>query len=477
MLRVSLVTGSAYPPLMHADTTFLLNGQRVDLTGAEPTQSLLRWLRGRHLTGTKEGCGDGDCGACTVVLVEADQDGVSHFVAVNSCLLPVGLLPGRELLTVEALADGEHLHPAQQALVDHHGSQCGYCTPGFVMSLFAGFHEGELNDHTTEGNLCRCTGYRPIRDATVALREQAGSAPRFEALLAAPRTAVGAARLGSFHSPSTVEGAIALKTQYPEAILFAGGTDLGVNLSRHQRLAATFIALDRIAELKVLDCADHQVRIGAGVSLTRIEKELAGVFPALDELLPWFAARQIRNRTTFGGNLGSASPIGDLAPFLLALDATVECFGSTGRREIAMAEFFVDYRKTARLPDEIITAVVIAHKNATEQGFYKVAKRQTDDISIVAAAFALERDEDGVVRHARLAYGGVAATPIRALAVEAMLLGHRLDAALVEAARLQLTQSFSPISDHRASADYRHALCGTLFTKFMREKLGVEGVA
>ena len=462
---------------MHADTTFLLNGQPVDLAGAEPTQSLLRWLRGRHLTGTKEGCGDGDCGACTVVMVEADAAGRSRFVAVNSCLVPVGVLPGREVLTVEALAEGERLHPVQTALVEHGGSQCGYCTPGFVMSLFAGFHEGELNDHTTEGNLCRCTGYRPIRAATVALREQVGSAPRFEALLGTPRTAVGAARLGSFHSPSTLEGAIALKAQYPEAILFAGGTDLGVNLSRHQRLAATFIALDRIAELKVLDCDDAQVRIGAGVSLTRIEKELTGVFPALDELLPWFAARQIRNRTTFGGNLGSASPIGDLAPFLLALDATIECIGPAGRREIAAADFFIDYRKTTRLPDEIISAIVIARKSTSEQGFYKLAKRQTDDISIVAAAFAIECDEGGIVRHARLAYGGVAATPIRALAVEAMLLGHRLDASLVETARSTLMRTFSPLTDHRASADYRRALCGNLFAKFMREKMGVEGVA
>lgn len=476
MLRVSLVTGSAYPPLMHADTTFLLNGQPVDLAAAEPTQSLLRWLRGRHLTGTKEGCGDGDCGACTVVLIEADKNGESHYVAVNSCLLPVGLLPGRELLTVEALADGETLHPAQQALVDHHGSQCGYCTPGFVMSLFAGFHEGELNDHTTEGNLCRCTGYRPIRDATAALRQHPASHAGFEALLATPRVKL-AGSIGNFHSPTTLEDAVALKQRYPEACFFAGGTDLGVNLSRHQDLGSVFIALDRIAELQRLDCGDKQVQIGAGVSLTRIEKELTGVFPALDEIMPWFAARQIRNRATFGGSLGSASPIGDLAPFLLALDATVECFGPVGRREIAMADFFLDYRKTARSPDEIITAVLIPLKNGVQQGFYKLAKRQTDDISIVAAAFAIERDEAGVVRHARLAYGGVASTPIRALAVEAMLQGHRLDAALVEAARAALTQTFSPLSDHRASADYRRVLCGNLFAKFMREKLGVEGVA
>lgn len=462
---------------MHADTTFILNGQPTDLAGAEPTQTLLRWLRSQHLTGTKEGCGDGDCGACTVVLVEADQGGASHFVAVNSCLLPLGVLPGREVLTVEALAEGDRLHPVQQALVEHHGSQCGYCTPGFVMSLFAGYHEGELDDRTTEGNLCRCTGYRPIRAATDALREHRGDDARFAALLERPRPAITAARLGDFHSPVTLQDAIALKAHYPDACFFAGGTDLGVNLSRHRQRAPVYIALDRIAELQRLECDDDTVRIGAGVSLTRLERELAGVLPALDELLPWFAARQIRNRATLGSNLGSASPIGDFAPILLALDATLECAGPNGRRELALDSFFLAYRKTALAPDEIITLVTIPRRKARVQGFYKVAKRQTDDISIVAAGFAIERDQDGIVRTARLAYGGVAATPIRALEVENLLVGKRLDPALVTAARTALVDAFSPLSDHRASADYRRALCGNLFAKFIREKLGVEGLA
>lgn len=459
---------------MHADTTFLLNGQPVDLAGAEPTQSLLRWLRGQHLTGTKEGCGDGDCGACTVVMVEADGAGRSHFVAVNSCLVPVGLLPGREVLTVEALAEGDQLHPVQTALVAHGGSQCGYCTPGFVMSLFAGFHAGELGDQTTEGNLCRCTGYRPIRDATTALRLHPREPDRFDALLNTAREPLGAAALGRVHSPATLADAIALKQQHPEAMWFAGGTDLGVSLSRHPAVAPSLIALDRIAELQQIEVTQSQVRIGAGVSLTRIEKELAGVFPALDEMLPWFAARQLRNRATFGGNLGSASPIGDLEPILMALDATLECVGPGGRRELGLDGFFLAYRKTARAADEIITAITIPRRTAQVQAFYKLAKRQTDDISIVAAAFAIERDHDGIVRHARLAFGGVAATPVRALAVEALLVGARLDAGVIGAAREALLDAFSPLSDHRASAEYRRALCANLFVKFAREKLDVE---
>ena len=268
-----------------------------------------------------------------------------------------------------------------------------------------------------------------------------------------------------------------MKQALPDAAFIAGGTDLGVNLSRGQAVAPAFIALDRIAELHDIAIAEAQVRIGAGVVLTRVEHELAGLIPALDDLLPWFAARQVRNRATFGGSLGSASPIGDLAPVLLALDGTLELAGPNGRRSVAAAEFFLDYRKTVRASDEIIVAVTIPRRDDLVQAGYKIAKRQTDDISIVAAVFALARDAQGIVTHARLGFGGVAATPKRALDVEAALLGRPLDAAAIDAARVALMQAFSPLSDHRASADYRRVLCGNLFAKFAREKLGVEGVA
>lgn len=462
---------------MDPATTFLLNGRPVELAGADPAQSLLRWLRQHHHTGTKEGCGDGDCGACTVALVEPDGHGAGRIVAVNSCLLPIGTLPGREVLTVEALAEGQALHPVQQVLVDHLGSQCGYCTPGFVMSLFAGFHGGELSDHTTEGNLCRCTGYRPIREATAALRLLPPGQDRFTATRETARAALDATTLGTFHSPVTLEDALALKRAHPDAAFIAGGTDQGVNLSHGQAVAPTFIALDRIAELQTISQEEGAVRIGAGVPLTHIEKTLRGQFPALDDMLPWFAARQVRNRATIGGNLGSASPIGDLAPVLLALEADVELAGPEGRRRLPLQGFFTEYRKTLRAPDELIVAVVIPQRAPGPQASYKIAKRQTDDISIVAAAFCVACDAGGVVTHARLAYGGVAATPLRATGVEAMLLGHVLDAASVRAAAAALETAFSPLSDHRAGADYRRALCGVLFVRFARERLGVEGLA
>jgi xanthine dehydrogenase small subunit len=450
--------------------TFRLNGQTVSLAGTDPRQSLLRWLQQQRLSGTKEGCGDGDCGACTVALIDIDADGGSCYQAVNSCLLPMGSLPGRELLTIEALADGDKLHPVQQAMVDCAGSQCGYCTPGFVMSLFVGSHEGDLDDAAIEGNLCRCTGYRPIREAAHRLAMAPTASDRFHADLAQSRKPVRGAALENYFSPTTIAAALTLRGQHPDAAWINGGTDLGVSLSRGQAVAPAFIALDRIAELQMLEIGEHSVRIGAGVSLTRIEREMHGVVPILDDLLPWFAGRQVRNRATFGGNLGSASPIGDLLPVLLALDANVHLQGPAGARDVAASEFFQDYRKTARAADELVVAISLSRDDSRISGGYKVAKRQTDDISIVVAAFALNLDENRRITHSRLAYGGVAATPLRAKGVEQFLEGRAPDADTIADARRQLHDAFTPISDHRASADYRRALCGNLFARFVAER-------
>jgi xanthine dehydrogenase small subunit len=448
---------------------FKLNFADVALDDAVPTESLLRWLNRRGMSGTKEGCADGDCGACTVALIERDGDGRAHFRACNSCLLPVGALPGREVITVEALADGAALHPVQTALVDCSGSQCGYCTPGFVMSLFAGYYGSELNDLTTEGNLCRCTGYRPIREATRQLTLIEPPRDRFHDLLAAPCVPLVSASVGNFHNPVAIEDALQLKQTHPDASWIAGATDLGVSLSHGQRVAPAFVALDRIASLREIEVTADHIRIGACAPLSELEEHLAGLVPALDQMLPWFAARQVRNRATFGGNLGSASPIGDLLPILLALDACIECRNLGGMRMIEAADFFLDYRKTARAEDELITAVVLPRRSGRMTAAYKVAKRQTDDISIVAAVFALECDDDQRVCHARLAYGGVAAIPMRAREVEGFLLGRKLDTDTIEQTSQRLRAAFQPLSDHRASAEYRSALCASLFERFVAE--------
>ena len=447
------------------EPTFSLNQRQVPLAGTDPTESLLRWLKRQRLTGTKEGCGDGDCGACTVALVERDADGRAHFRAVNACLLPLGQLAGREVVTVEALASGETLHPVQQALVDCAGSQCGYCTPGFVMSLFAGYYDGEFDDHVIEGNLCRCTGYGPIRRAAQQLAALPRAPDRCSAMLANTNISTHSS---TFHNPATLAEALALKAAHPQSAWIAGGTDLGVALSRGQVLAPVLIAVDRVAELHDLSVAADQVRIGAAVPLSRLEREIPGVFPALDAMLPWFAARQVKNRATLGGNLGSASPIGDLLPWLLAHDAVIELAGPAGTRELPVDGYFEGYRKTQRQPDELIVAVRMPRLSGP-QAAYKVAKRQTDDISIVAAVYALALDADGRVARARLAYGGVAAVPLRARRAEAALLGRMLDDDTAAAIGAILREEFTPLDDHRASADYRRELCASLFAKFVEE--------
>ena len=444
-----------------------LNGSTVALTDADPTESLLRWLNRRGSHGTKEGCADGDCGACTVTMIESDGEGAHRFRAVNSCLLPIGSVSGRDIVTVEHLAEGDNLHAVQQAMLDCSGSQCGYCTPGFVMSLFAGFSNGELDDHTTEGNLCRCTGYLPIRRATEQLRSCRAGVDRLSSMLSAPTLAAEA--IGErFFNPGTVAEAIELKERFPGALWIAGATDLGVELSRGRRREQIFIALDRIEELKRIVIDDGAVTIGAGVALSVVESEIGAKIPALGEMLRWFAARQVKNRATFGGNLGTASPIGDLLPILLALDGEIHLLGPRGARLVNAADFFIDYRKTARSDDELVVAVRLplsTHRSAA----YKVAKRQSDDISIVAAVFAMSLDDDRRVQHLRLAYGGVAAIPKRASATEAWLHGRTLDTATLEHAAQLLAEEFTPMSDHRASADYRRALCVNLFARFVAE--------
>jgi xanthine dehydrogenase small subunit len=452
--------------------TLTLNQRAFDLADADPGESLLRWLKRQRLTGTKEGCGDGDCGACTVAMVERDANGRGHYRAVNACLLPMGAMAGREIVTVEGLADGERLHPVQQALVDNAGSQCGYCTPGFVMSLFVGYYSGEFGDHVIDGNLCRCTGYQPIRKAAAQLAMLAREPDRFTHTLqpdARASAAEAAPAAGTrFFNPRSIDAALQLQATHPDSAWIAGATDLGVALSRGQSLATTLIALDRIEELRQLQVTETEVRIGAGVPLSQLEHELAGVFPALEQMLPWFAARQVKNRATLGGNLGSASPIGDLLPWLLAHAATVEVRGPQGAREVPIDAYFLDYRKTALQPDELIVAVRVPRLQAI-QAAYKVAKRATDDISIVAAVYALSMDAERRVSAIRMAYGGVAAIPKRAFDTERYLIGRQLDAETMAGASARLRQEFTPLSDHRGSADYRRELCASLFAQFVEE--------
>ncbi|RZM82590.1 xanthine dehydrogenase small subunit [Leptolyngbya iicbica] len=466
------------PSVSTTSLQFTLNGEPLCLQEASPTQTLLSYLRQHGYVGTKEGCGDGDCGACTVVMVGADATGQPQYQAVNSCLLPIGSLGGRHIYTVEGIAN-DRLHPVQQAMVDLGGSQCGYCTPGFIMSLFAGYYSDRVADEVTvEGNLCRCTGYLPIRRAAQRVAAESHGEDDFSQALSQvslPLAATAYSAQGQqFYRPTQLAEVLDLLQAHPDATLVAGSTDLGLEMSWYRQHYPVMIALEAVAELHQLAHTDDAVTIGAAVPLSQIEEQLRGVFPSLDEMLHWFAARQVRNRATLGGNLGTASPIGDLPPVLLALDATIQVASAAGSREIAIADFFKGYRVTDLRTGEVIVAITIpktpqiAVTRRLSQS-YKIGKRGTDDISIVAAAYRIDLDTQNRVVAARLAYGGVAATPIRAIAVEEWLIGQPWTLATVLAAKEQLRSAFTPMSDLRGSADYRNRLIANLFEKFFVE--------
>ncbi|MGI0484631.1 xanthine dehydrogenase small subunit [Pantanalinema rosaneae CENA516] len=460
--------------------TLIINGDMVRVTGICPSLTLLEYLRQSGRTGTKEGCGDGDCGACTVAMIAPGTDGKLHYQAVNSCLMPIAALAGREILTIEGIAR-EQLHPVQAAMVQTGGSQCGYCTPGFIMSLFAAYYDGAIADSTVEGNLCRCTGYLAIRRAVQQIMESIAAYPptdpfsqRLQQVNSDWSALTYTNQQQIFYRPTHLQTVLDLLYQHPTAVLIAGATDLGLELSHHRQTFPVLISLEAVAELQQITVTDTAVTIGAAVTLTTIAAQLRGLVPSLDEMLYWFAARQIRNRATIGGNIANASPIGDLPPVLLALDAELLIAGRQGNRSMAIADFFQGYRQTALQPGEVIVSVTIprsltpAAVRRLSQS-YKVGKRGTDDISIVAAAFTIDLDHQGRIIHARLAYGGVAATPIRALDVEQTLLGQPWNLTTVQAVKPALREAFTPLTDMRGSAAYRCLLVANLFEKFFVE--------
>ncbi len=465
---------------MSTDPAITVDGRPISLGETDPHQPLLHFLRERGLTGVKEGCAEGECGACAVVVVASEGEG-SRFLTVNSCLVPAVGLAGREVLTVHGLADGDELHPAQAAMVETGGSQCGYCTPGFVVSLFAEYYRegrkpGEVWDESIGGNLCRCTGYRPIRDALASLG--APGDDRHKRRLAqvtdapasfAHRCTIEDGSEVRFHRPASLSELFEILVKEPEAKLVAGGTDVYVEVNQLDRRWPVLVALEGVTELQTITDGDDALTIGAGVSLSRIEDELGEVVPMFGELFPLFSSRLIRNRATLGGNLINASPIGDSPPALLALDAKVVLASAKGERELPLSELFEDYRKTALKAGEILKAVVVPKPFPTVQRFYKVSKRIMDDISTVAAGFGLWLDDSGTITKARLGYGGVAATPVRATEAENALVGRPFDAAAVVHASTFLGTAFTPMTDHRGSARYREAMVSRLLEKLHAE--------
>ncbi|HEV7326446.1 MAG TPA: xanthine dehydrogenase small subunit [Bosea sp. (in: a-proteobacteria)] len=512
---------------MRESVRFLLGDELVEIASCDPTRTVLDWLRlDRRRTGTKEGCAEGDCGACTIVVGRLDGDRL-RYEAINACIRFLPTLDGCHVLTVEHLKspDGA-LHPVQQAMVDCHGSQCGFCTPGFVMSLFALW----LNERAPSvqriedalaGNLCRCTGYEPIIAAAqrmdAAEREQdrfVAAMPaviaRLKALADSETIAIGDGER-RFYAPATVAALAGLVSAHPQATLVAGATDVGLWVTKGMRRLDPVISLGRIDELRgISDEGDH-LRFGAMANQIAVREALATISPQLDEMMRRFGGEQVRNAGTIGGNIANGSPIGDLPPALIALGARLvlarraplsphpeeprsgvskdgperagtsfetrppaapqdEGSGGIERRTIPLETFFLDYRKQDRQPGEFVEAVLVPKLPAGALfHISKISKRFDEDISAVCGAFYLELDEAGRIREARLAYGGMAGIPKRAKAAEAALLGHSWNEATIATAIAALAQDFTPLTDMRASATYRLKVAGNLLRRFLIE--------
>jgi len=456
---------------------FLLNGEPVELEAVDPNTTILAWLRTiRRQCGTKEGCASGDCGACTVLVGRRAEDGWRYRTA-NACITLLGTLHDRHLVTVEGLTDGETLHPAQQAMVDAHGSQCGFCTPGFVMSLAAlhaerpdGASRAEILD-AISGNLCRCTGYRPIVEAGLTMHQLPvpHTAPVLSdrPLLAdqdACPSLETADRRGFW--PRSLAELKAVLTEFTEPVTFvAGGTDLSLEITQQYRHHPVLVGLSDVAELSEVAVADDAVTLGGGVSFDHAADVLAPLFPGIDETFSRIGGAQIRNLGTLGGNLGTASPIGDTPPIFLALDAEVDLFSAAGERTVRLADFFEGYRRTALRANEIVLRIRFAAPDPRDTlTVRKVSKRHEDDISAVLAAcwFRVEAD---TITGARIAFGGMAATPARAPRVEAALIGLRPGIDALDEPLALLAETFQPIDDVRASASYRLAVARVLVAR------------
>lgn len=460
---------------------FLLNEQIVSIDKEKPDLTLLDYIREKQLlSGTKEGCASGDCGACTVTLVELNeaQDGL-NYQAINSCITYLPSIHGKQLITVEYLASDNQLHPVQQAMVDNHASQCGFCTPGFVMSMFSLYHQNmPINHQSVEnalsGNLCRCTGYRPIIDATM----QSCSKPTSDKF--DNNSSKTIETLKSFRKDNgEIDGYIQpidrnqLKTalnSFPEGRLVCGSTDLALETTQFLTDIPTLINLKTVNELNVLEVQPTGLLIGAALSFSELESSLLNHFPDLKELLWRFASTPIRNQASLGGNVANASPIGDMPPVLLALQANINVDNGSERRTIPASEFFVDYRKTKLAKNEWIESIYIPFlsKHSFTRA-YKVSKRMEDDISAVCAVFNIEIQHN-IVAKLTTGFGGVAAKPIQANPLEEAIIG--LDwtqKSTMEQGKTILNGMFNPIDDVRATAKYRNKLVANLWQRFWLE--------
>ncbi|TCL74652.1 xanthine dehydrogenase small subunit [Rhizobium sp. BK251] len=470
---------------------FILNGEDVSLSVVRPTETLLDYLRlRRRLTGPKEGCAEGDCGACTV-LVGRLIDGSLHYESVNACIRFLGSLHGTHVVTVEHLAakDGT-LHPVQQALVDCHGSQCGFCTPGFVMSLYGLWLSTDKPsraqiEKALQGNLCRCTGYEPIVKAAEQVSAARPSA-LFDPLEKSRADIIG--RLWSMQTDETivvvsgkerllVPGSVAaladLLAEEEDATVIAGSTDVGLWVTKQMRPLNPVIFINHLKELQTITAGETGFTIGSGVTYSRAFSALAAKVPALGRLIDRIGGDQVRNMGTIGGNIANGSPIGDTPPPLMALGATVKLRSIEGLRAVPLEDFFIAYGKQDRRPSEFVESIFVPYPlEGSHFAIYKITKRRDEDISALLGAFHLKLDDAGNVADVRIAFGGMAGTPKRARTVEVKLLGKPWTEATVEAARPAFDADFQPLTDWRATAGYRQLTAKNLLLRFYLETAG-----
>ena len=470
--------------------TFVLNDGLVNLNfsdqfGETPITTVLNYLRSRPgYAGSKEGCAEGDCGACTVVIGSL-SDGQISYSAIDACLVFLPMLHGKQLLTVEHLGNSSHLHPVQSAMVETDGSQCGYCTPGFVMSLLALYKNYNnpsrevINDALT-GNLCRCTGYRSIAEAAAISCANDGQ-DQFTA-----RESDTAKLLASIDSssiyidtkkhvyfrPESLAETLDIKKEYPNILVINGATDIALRVTKLKEHLPEILDLGNVAELKEVKESEGAIHIGAGVVLEHMKTLVQDQFPALYDMLAVFGSKQIRELATLGGNIGSASPIGDIPPVLMAYNALIVLVGSDGERVIPMREFITGYRKTQQANDEIIKSVTLplAEDNCKVQS-YKISKRKDLDISTVSGGFSVTLGQDGQVTDVCLAYGGMADQIKRAAKTEAALIGKPWNRDSIEAATNLIDEDFKPISDARAEAEGRTVMARNLLMKFWSDTI------
>ncbi|MCV2874297.1 xanthine dehydrogenase small subunit [Defluviimonas sp. WL0050] len=443
------------------DIAFLLNGTPVTVSGESPTRTLLDWLRDtRGLTGTKEGCNEGDCGACTVMVT--DTGGTR---ALNACILFLPQLHGKAVRTVEGLTGPKgEVHPVQTAMVEKHGSQCGFCTPGFVMSMAAAQKNGATDhDDYLAGNLCRCTGYAPIIRAA-------------EAVANAPVPDWMTENLGALSgdaapfAPATSDELAEWYESHPDAVLVAGATDVGLWVTKQLRDLPEVAFLHACTDLQEIENVEGGWRVGAGVTIAALRRAMEDPHPAFAELLRRFASEQVRGAATIGGNIANGSPIGDAPPALIAMGARLHLRKGDTRREIALEDFFIDYGKQDRAKGEFVEAVTIPD-TAPALACYKLSKRFDQDISAVCGCFNIDL-KGSKIESARIAFGGMAGIPKRASAVEAALQGRDWTLATIEAALPAFAKDFTPMTDMRASADYRLETAQNMLLRYFHERSG-----